>query len=136
MNQDKYLAKKDFLSIKKDDIISISRDMDGRIFLNAERKVEDVVWGNEKGKYGKENPFKQGVSYNFYYGARTIHKEVLSLNVSQVPYDHTAPRRSKDPREFICSRHILGKDDWVLQCINNYMQEFIDLKVLEIISSQ
>ena len=60
---EKIIIKKNFLNLIKGDIISISTDSDRRIYFSVENRTQKVrLYGNEKGKWGKDNPYKKGLS--------------------------------------------------------------------------
>ena len=58
--QEKIIIKKDFLNLLKGDIVTISTDGDGRIYFNVENRTRKVrFYGNENGKWGKDNPYSK-----------------------------------------------------------------------------
>ena len=58
--QEKIIIKKDFLNLLKGDIVTISTDGDGRIYFDVENRTRKVrFYGNENGKWGKDNPYSK-----------------------------------------------------------------------------
>jgi hypothetical protein len=53
----KYIVKKDFCNLLEGDEIDITIDMDGRIYFNVSNRKQMIrYYGNDKGKWGKDNP--------------------------------------------------------------------------------
>ena len=58
--QEEIIIKKDFLNLFKGDIVTISTDGDRRIYFNVENRTRKVrFYGNENGKWGKDNPYSK-----------------------------------------------------------------------------
>ena len=87
MEATKYIAKKDFLVIKQGDILNIHTKC-GTITISVERLTKRVFYGNEKGKWGKDNIHKKGID-NLFMFSESIENfyDVLEFKMVGWEYD-------------------------------------------------
>lgn len=102
------IIKKDFLNLLKGDIVTISTDGDGRIYFNVENRTNKVrFYGNENGKWDRENPYKKGNPEFMLIDEPIGYKTVIEFGYIPFPEPHPTENmkfadNSKTTEDWIC----------------------------------
>lgn len=119
-----YTVKKDFLSLKEGDVISFSTGSINVIYVMVyNREIDVPFYGNEKGKWGKDNPFPKSLPDHIRDYKPNIHfmwvkKKVnpftaLELKMPDCPNDLTKHLTS------LYSQH-----EWGQVCVRKVIEDF------------
>ena len=111
--QEEIIIKKDFLNLLKGDIVTISTDSDGRIYFSIENRTRKVrFYGNENGKWNKENPYKEGMPKFILIDEPIGYKTVIEFGY--IPYKEPHPTQ-----EFRFADDSKSTEDWIDKIIND-----------------
>jgi len=122
--QEEIIIKKDFLNLLKGDIVTISTDIDGRIYFNVENRTRKVrFYGNKNGKWGRENPYseaqKRGEPEFILVSEPVGYKTVVEFGCIPFPEPHpTENMRTADDSK--------TTEDWIGKILN-------DLKLIGVV---
>ena len=120
MIPDRITIKKDFLNLIKGDVITISTDSDRRVYFTVENRTQKVrFFGNSKGKWGKDNPYREGENEFFLIDEPIGYKTVIEFGCIPPPAPHPT-------KVFSLEDNILTIDDWISKILN-------DLKLINVI---
>ena len=122
----RYTVKRDFLGFKKDDIVRITIDMDNRIYFESKRILEELFYGNEKGRWGKDNPYPIGSKVPTYiFKPYITYVSVMVIQTPQSPFD-----KSNYPND--ATIHSIAKrmyGNMVDMTVDNSIKELTELGV-------
>jgi len=120
----KRLVLKDFLALKEGDIISFSTGSSNTIYITVENREIDVVfYGNDKGRWGKDNPApKSGNNPVTGYKPNIHFKWVKEKVAPFTAIEFKMPHCPKDLTKHLMS--LYSQHDWEQVCIQKIIEDF------------
>jgi len=118
------IVLKDYLSLKKGDIISFHTKGSGIICISVENREVDVpFYGNEKGLWSKDNPAPRTTERNSLNYIPNVHfKWVKEFVGTFTAIELKMPSVPKDLTKHLCN--LYNQNDWEQICIQKTISEF------------
>ena len=118
------IVLKDYLSLKKDDVISFTIEGSGVICIDVKNREIDVVfYGNEKGRWGKDNPAPKMFGIDSKDYIPNIHfKWVKEFVGTFTAIELKMPNIPKDLTKHLAN--LYNQNDWEQICIQKTIEEF------------
>jgi hypothetical protein len=124
------IVLKDYLSLKKGDIISFHTKGSGIICISVENRETDVpFFGNEKGRWGKDNPSPRTTERGSLDYTPDVHfKWVKEFVGTFTAIELKMPSVPKDLTKAYCN--LYSQNDWEQICIQKTINEFKEQGVI------